>query len=71
MDRFDRKDPKISFHELAELKQTGTPEAFIAEFERVVVQVTDISEHRLVMLFTEGLAEPLRRWVKDFRTTTL
>jgi hypothetical protein len=71
MDRFDRKDPEISFRELAQLRQTGTPEAFIAEFERVVVQVTDISEHRLVMLFTEGLAEPLRGWVKAFKPATL
>jgi hypothetical protein len=71
MDRFDRKDPEISFRELAQLRQTGTPEAYIAEFEKVVVQVTDISEHRLVMLFTEGLAEPLRGWVKAFKPTTL
>jgi hypothetical protein len=35
------------------------------------VHVTYISEHRLVMLFTEGLAEPLRGWVKAFRPTTL
>ena len=33
--------------------------------------VTDISEQRLVMLFTEGLFEPLRVWVKAFRPTTL
>jgi hypothetical protein len=37
MDRFDRKDLEISFRELAQLKQTGTPEAYIAEFEKVVV----------------------------------
>jgi hypothetical protein len=33
--------------------------------------VTDISEHRLVMLFTEGLVEPLRGWVKSFKPETL
>jgi hypothetical protein len=71
MDRFDRNDPKISFHEFAQLKQTGTLEASIVEFERVVVQVTDISEHRLVMLFTKGLAEPLRGWVKALKPATL
>jgi hypothetical protein len=56
---------------LAQLRQTGTQEAFIAEFKTVVVQVTDILEHRLAMLFTEGLAEPLRGWVKAFRPDTL
>jgi hypothetical protein len=35
------------------------------------VKVIDISEQRLVMLFTEGLVEPLKGWVKDFRPPTL
>jgi hypothetical protein len=55
MDRFDRRDPEIHFRDLAQLRQTGTAEAFIAKFQRVAVTVTDISEPRLVMLFTEGL----------------
>jgi hypothetical protein len=37
----------------------------------MVVMVTDISQQRLVMLFMEGLVEPLRGWVKAFRPTTL
>jgi hypothetical protein len=64
MDRFDRRDPEIHFRDLAQLRQTGTPEAFITEFHRVVVVVTYISEPRMSMLFTEGLIEPLRGWVK-------
>jgi hypothetical protein len=32
MDRFDRKDPEIHFGDLAQLRQTGTTEAFIIEF---------------------------------------
>jgi hypothetical protein len=71
MDRFERKDPEIHFRELAQLRQTSTPETFITEFQRMVVKVTDISEQRLVMLFTEGLVEPLKGWVKDFRPPTL
>jgi hypothetical protein len=35
------------------------------------VAVTDISEPRLVMLFTEGLTEPLRGWVKAYRPHSL
>jgi hypothetical protein len=60
MDRFDRRDPEIHFRDLAQLRQTGTAEAFISEFQRVDVAVTDISKPRLVMLFTEGLTEALR-----------
>lgn len=37
----------------------------------MAVMVTDISEARLVMLFVEGLAEPLHGWVKSFEPTTL
>jgi hypothetical protein len=57
--RFDRRDPELSFRDLAQLKQTGSAEAFISDFQRISVMVTDISEARLVMLFTEGLTEPL------------
>ena len=69
--RFDRKDPEISFRELAQLKQTGTAEAYISEFQRTSVMVTDISEARLLMLYTEGLSEPLRGWVKAYKPNTL
>jgi hypothetical protein len=71
MDRFDRKDPEIHFRDLAQLRQTGTTEAFITEFQWVAMVVTDISEPRLIMLFTEGLTEPLRGWVKAYRPPTL
>jgi hypothetical protein len=53
------------------LRQTGTAEAFITEFQRVTVAVTDISEPRLIMLFTEGLTEPLRGWVNAYTPPTL
>ena len=33
--------------------------------------VTDVSESRLVMLFTEALTKPLRRWVKAYKSSTL
>jgi hypothetical protein len=71
MERFDRKDPKIHFRDLAHLRQTGIAEVFVTEFQRVAVVVTDISEPRLIMLFTEGLTEPLRGWVKEYRPPTL
>jgi hypothetical protein len=69
--RFDRRDPELSFRDLAQLKQTGSADAYISDLQRISVMVTDISEARLVMLFTEGLAEPLRGWVKAYKPTML
>ena len=71
IERFDQKDPEVHFRELAQLKQTGSADAFISEFQRIAVMVTDISESRLIMLFTEALTEPLRGWIKFYRPTTL
>jgi len=71
MDKFNKKDLEIHFKELAQLRQTSTPDAYVTDFQRMAVMVTDISQQRLVLLFTEGLAEPLRGWVKAFRPTTL
>jgi hypothetical protein len=33
--------------------------------------VPDVSQVRLIMLFTEGLMEPLRGWFKDFKPSNL
>ena len=52
---FDKKDPEIHFRELGQLNQIGSTEAFISEFQRVGFMVTDVSENRLTMLFTEAL----------------
>jgi hypothetical protein len=69
MDMFDRRDPEIHFRDLAQLRQTGTSDTFITEFQWVAVAVIDISEPRLIMLFMKGLTEPLRGWVKAYRLT--
>ena len=42
--RFERKDPKISFREIAHVKKNGTPKAYIFEFQKLVVMVPDILE---------------------------
>ena len=54
MDIFERKDSKLPFTELAQLKQVGTPEAYILEFENISVMVSNVSMDRLVLLFTKG-----------------
>ena len=69
--RFDRKDPEVYFYELAQLKQSGGLESYINEFQRLSVMVYDISKHRQVMLFMEGLTEPLRGWVKSLDPSSL
>ena len=71
MDMFDMRDLEIHFRDLAQLRQTGIAEAFITEFQWVAMEVSDISEPKLIMLFTEGLTGPLRGWVKAYRPPTL
>jgi hypothetical protein len=71
MDRFYRKDPKVHFRELAQMRQKGTLEAYVIEFQWMEVMVNDVSKKRLVILFTKGLDEPLRGWVKEFIKNTL
>jgi hypothetical protein len=71
IDRFDQGDPELHFRELTQLRKTGSPEDFIEEFQRVAVMVPDVSQARLLMLFSEGLMEPLRGWVKDFKPHNL
>ena len=55
MDIFERKDPGLPFKELAQLKQVGTPKAYMLEFENISVMVSDVSMASLFLLFTEGL----------------
>jgi hypothetical protein len=44
---------------------------YIEEFQRIAVMVQDVSQSRLVMLFTKVLMEPLMGWVKAFKPTNL
>ena len=53
MEQFDKRDNEIHFREVAQLKYIDSVEAFISEFQRVVVMVTDVFESKLVMLFTK------------------
>jgi len=71
MDRFDRKYLDNDLRELAQLRKTSTPKDYVIEFQRMEVMVTNIYENRLLMLSMEGLDEPLRGWVRDFRPNKL
>lgn len=58
IDRFDRKDEEDYFKDLTAMKQRGSVEEYVAEFQRIVVMVSSISKKRVTFLFTKGLAEP-------------
>ena len=57
IDRFDQGDPELHFRELTQLKQTGSSEIYIEEFQRLAVMVRDVSQSRSMMFFTEGLMD--------------
>ena len=71
IERFDVKDPEVSFRELAQLKQHGSLDAYVNDFQQLSVMVPNISERRLVVLFMEGLLEPMRGWIKAFASPNL
>ena len=71
VERFDKKDSEVFFRDLAQLRQTDSLEVYINEFQRLSVMVQDVSERRLVILFTEGLSEPLKGWIKAFDPPSL
>jgi hypothetical protein len=71
MDRFDQGDLELHFRELTQLKKIATTKEYTEDFQRLAIMVYDISPTRLMMLFTEGLMEPLKGWVKDFKPTNL
>ena len=54
----------MPFNKISKLKQTGAPEAYVLEFQRVAFMVSDISETLLVLIFTKWLVEPLNILVK-------
>jgi len=71
LERFERKDPEEYFGELTRLKQTESAKCYISEFLQLSVMVPDLSESRRIVMFVDGLAEPLRGLVRSNRPTTL
>lgn len=49
----------------------GSLKSYISEFQKLSVMVNNISERRLVILFVEGLYEPMKGWIKAFDPPTL
>ena len=68
---FNWRDPEQHFVELTKLKQTGSPEAYIADFLGVSVMVPYLSVTQMIYMFVEGLAEPLRGLVRSTRPATV
>ena len=71
MERFDWRDPEQHFVELTRLKQTRSPETYIADFLRVSVMVPDLSTAWRVYMYVKGLAKPFRGLVRSTKPTTL
>ena len=71
MDIFKRKDPELPFKELVQLRQVGTLEAYMLEFENISLIFSNVSMVRLVLLFTKGLTQPLRGLVKSHKPIAL
>ncbi len=71
IDRFGGKDPELNFKDLAQLRQTELVDQYIAEFQKISVLVTNISERRQTVLFMDWLTELLKGWVKWFNLATL
>lgn len=71
LDFFDLRDEDEYFWDLASVKQKGSIDAYIAEFQQKVVMVPNISQKRMTSLFEEGLLEPLKCLVKAFSPITL
>ena len=69
--RFDWRDPEEHFVELTKLKQTGSPDTYIFEFLRLSVMVPDMSSTKMIYMFIDGLAEPLRGLVRLMGPATL
>ena len=69
--RFDRKDIEVYYRDLAQLRQSGSLDNFIDEFQRISVMVPDMIEQHKVMLFTEGLQDKYRGLVKVLKPNTL
>ena len=60
IDHFNGNDLELNFKDLAQLRQTGTIDNYITQFERLSVLVTDVFERCRIVLFMDGLREPLR-----------
>ena len=56
---------------LAQIKQHGSLDAYVNDFQQLSDMVPNISERRLVVLFMEGLMEPLKGWLKYFDPPSL
>lgn len=70
-DCFNQKNEDENFQDLVSVRQKNMVDAYILEFQRIVVMVPNIYEKRVTFLFMEGLLEPLTGMVKTFSHTTL
>ena len=56
---------------MAQLKQHSSLHAYVNDFQQLSFMVLNISERIFVVLFMEGLMEPLTVWLKAFDPPSL
>ncbi|XP_059066288.1 uncharacterized protein LOC131857619 [Cryptomeria japonica] len=69
--RFERKHPQKDFKELTLLRQRGTVEEYITEFQKICVRVSGVDEDRLTYLFVEGLKDSIKGLMRALKPPTL
>ena len=69
--RFDRKHPQENFKKLTQLRQQGTIEDYIKEFQRIYVQVIGVDDECFTYLFIEGLKDSLKGLVSALKPSSL
>lgn len=71
IDRFDSKDHKLHLKDLTQLRQIGTVEHYISEFEKLAVLATEITERQKTVIFIDGLSDTIKVWVKSLNPPSL
>ena len=71
IDRFDSNDPELHFKDLNLLRQIGTVEQHISEFEKLAVLVTEIIERQKTVIFIDRLSDTTKGWVKSLNHPSL
>ena len=69
--RFDRKHPQENFKKLTQLRQQGTIEDYIKEFQRISIQFIGVDDECFTYLFIEGLKDSLKGILSALKPSSL
>ena len=69
--RFDRRHSQENFKKLTQIRQQGTVEDYIKEFQKISVQVMGVDDDCSTYLFIEGLKDSLKGLVSALKPSSL